>query len=186
MEKFDIDNVLKLTELKNELELEKAIALQSKLRWMSKEDTSLKPIRKHLRNLIAAYENKYWADENAVTDEQIVKSDKAAELVKFENQFNQRRKDIIKDVLNKLGLNQQNLAQLLGHRKNYMSELINGVHPFSTSDIVVIHRLLKIKLEYLIPPFVNDDIVQHIKETVKEFKKPKLRLVKTDFHLEVA
>ena len=55
MDKFDIDNVLQIVELSNELEFEKASALQLKLRWMQKEDESLSPIREHLRLLVRDY-----------------------------------------------------------------------------------------------------------------------------------
>lgn len=71
-------------------------------------------------------------------------------------------------------------ANILGHRKNYMSELINGVRPFSNSDIMVMHRLLKISLENLMAPFLREDIVIYIKQIIDELNKPGLGFKKED------
>ncbi|RYE12818.1 MAG: hypothetical protein EOP45_22235 [Sphingobacteriaceae bacterium] len=56
MNDFDIDDVLKIFELTSELDLERASALELKLRWMMKKDPLLKPLRRHLRELVKAYE----------------------------------------------------------------------------------------------------------------------------------
>jgi hypothetical protein len=62
-----------------------------------------------------------------------------------------------------------------------MSELINGVRPFSKDDIVVIHRLLKIKLDSLISPFVKEDVARHVRTTLETLNKQKVKLSKKDF-----
>ncbi|MGI8892617.1 MAG: helix-turn-helix domain-containing protein [Bacteroidia bacterium] len=180
MDKFHINNILKLTKLTNELDLERAISLSSKLRVLIKEDNTLKPIRLHLIKLIKDYEKNFWVNETKINEEQIKASDKAEQLVELENKFIQKRKEIIKNKLNQYGLYQQDLANLLGHRKNYMSELINGLRPFSSIDIIIIHRLLKIKLEFLMSPFLKDEIVNHIEQTISELKKPELNINKKD------
>jgi hypothetical protein len=87
MDKFDIDNVLQISELSSELDFERASALQLKLRWMVKEDESLKPIRDHLRLLIRKYETKNWSDIEAISAEQIDQNEKAWRLVSSENKF---------------------------------------------------------------------------------------------------
>lgn len=180
MDKFDIDNILQIVELLNEFEFEKANSLQLKLRWMIKEDISLKPIREHLRALIKDYENKNWANVEKLCDEQIVQNDKAEILVSAENRFINERKELIKSKLKVYGLTQSELAKILGHRDNYMSELINGIRPFSKDDIVIMHRILKIKLELLISPFVKEDIAKHIRLTLQNLNKPKIKLSKKD------
>lgn len=152
MEKFSIDNLLKISSIKNEFELEQASSLFNKLRLMVKDDSSLKPLRVHLANLIEAYENEHWADENDIPEVQIQESDLAERLVKHRSTLIEQRKNRIKQRLIKLDLNQNDLAKILGHRKNYMSELINGIRPFSQEDIIIMHRILGIKLEHLMIP----------------------------------
>jgi len=85
MDKFSIQNIQKLTSLKSELDYEKAASLFLKLRVLEKQDESYKPIRNHLRSLMKDYEQKNWADENSVTDQQIKENDLAEALVQAEN-----------------------------------------------------------------------------------------------------
>jgi transcriptional regulator with XRE-family HTH domain len=91
---------------------------------------------------------------------------------------------LIKEKLKENGLNQNDLAQILGHRKGYMSELINGLRPFSREDIVVINRLLKIKLENLMPTFIKQDRAEHIKRTLKTLSNSKIKPSNEDFDLQ--
>jgi antitoxin component HigA of HigAB toxin-antitoxin module len=180
MDKFDIDNILQIVELTDELEFEKANSLQLKLRWMMKDDKTLIPIREHLRFLIKDYENKNWSEIDSVTDDQINQSSKAELLVELENKFICERKDLIKTKLKAYGLNQSDLAKILGHRNNYMSELINGIRPFSKDDILIVHRLLKIKLDSLISPFIKEDVANHVRVTLQSLNKTKVKLSKRD------
>jgi antitoxin component HigA of HigAB toxin-antitoxin module len=181
MENLDIDNILQIVELSDELEFEKASTLLLKLRWMIKEDESLRPIREHLRFLIRNYENKHWSNVESVTDEQISNNSKAELFVSAENTFIYERKELIKSKLKAYGLLQSDLAKILGHRDNYMSELINGVRPFSKDDIIIIHRLLKIKLDSLISPFVKEDVAQHVRATLQTLNKAKVKFSKIDY-----
>jgi transcriptional regulator with XRE-family HTH domain len=185
MDKFSIQNIQKLNYLTNELDYEKASSLFLKLRVLEKEDESYKPIRNHLRNLIKDYEKKNWADEGSITDNQNKESDLAETLVQAENEFYQRRKELIKAKLKEVRLTQNDLAKILGHRKGYMSELLNGLRPFSKEDLVVINRLFKIKLEDLIPTFIKQDRAHHIKKTLESLSHSRLKLTKRDFDLQV-
>ena len=180
MDKFEIDNVMKISRLISELDLERASALQSKLRWMIKDDSSLKPIRRHLRDLIIAYENTNWRNEKSISGKQIIENDKAVDLILYESRFIQRRKFLIKEALGKYGLTQQHLATILGHRKSYMSELINGIRSFSMSDLTIIHRILKIKLDDLFLTVIKGEIAIHIKDVLNNLDKPNLKLDKAD------
>ena len=67
---------------------------------------------------------------------------------KMKSIYKKLKKELIKEKLKSVGLNQNDLAKILGHKKGYMSELINGLRPFSKEDIIVINRLFKIKLEH--------------------------------------
>ncbi len=185
MDKFSIQNIQKINSLASELELEKASSLFLQLRVLEKEDELYRPIRKHLRKLIKDYEDKNWTDEDKITDSQIKESDLAEALVQAENEFYYKRKELIKSKLKEAGLNQNDLAKILGHRKGYMSELINGLRPFSKDDLVVINRLFKIELKDLIPPFIKQDRALHIKKTLGMLSNNKIRLTKEDFDLQM-
>jgi transcriptional regulator with XRE-family HTH domain len=186
MDKFSIQNIQKIKSLTNELEYEKASSLYLKLRVLVKEDKSYEPIRNHLRGLIKNYEQSNWEDEAKINDNQIKESDLAEILVQAENEFYQKRKELIKTKLKEAGLNQNDLAKILGHKKGYMSELINGLRPFSKEDLIVINRLFKIKFEDLIPAFIKQERAFHIKKTLKSLSNNKIRLTKKDFDLQLA
>ncbi len=185
MDKFSIQNILRLVSLSSELDYEQASSLFLKLRVLEKQDESYKPVRNHLRNLIKDYEQNNWVDEKSITDGQIKESDLAEALVQAENDFYQKRKELIKSKLKEAGLTQNDLAKILGHRKGYMSELINGLRPFSKEDSVIINRLFKIKLEDLIPTFIKQDRAFHIKKTLESLSHNKIKLTKRDFDLQM-
>jgi len=176
MDKLEIDNILKIDELNNELEFERATSIHGKLRWMIEEDSSLEPVRQHLFELIERYEAENWNNEDKISQEQIKESNVAEKIVAVENLFIQKRKELIKKSLKENEISQKELGRILGHRPNYMSELINGVRPFSRDDIVVIHRLFGIDFKDLIPPFLKKEVTNHIKTTLGELKNKKVRL----------
>lgn len=183
MDKLSIHNIQNIKLLTSELEYERATSIYLKLRVTVQEDKSYQPIREHLRGLIRKYEQDNWANEDSITDNQIDESDFAESLVRAENEFYYKRKILIKEKLKVYGLNQNDLAKILGHRKGYMSELINGFRPLSKEDIVVINRLLKIKLDNLIPTFIKQDTAVHIKRTLISLTNNKIKLSKKDFDL---
>lgn len=176
MDRLEIDNILKIDELNSELEFEQATSIQGKLRWMTKEDNSLEPVRQHLLALIEKYESKHWNNESEITKEQIKESDIAERIVNAESFFIQKRKELLKSKLKENEISQKDLAKILGHRPNYMSELMNGVRPFSRDDIVVIHRLFDVEFKYIIPPFLKKEVTNHIKTTLGELKSKRVRL----------
>lgn len=185
MDKFSIQNIQKIKSLTSELELEKATSLFLKLRVLVKDDKSYAPIRMHLRGLIKDYELNNWADEGKITDSQIKESDLAEALLQAENAFYHKRKELIKAKLKEAGINQNDLAKILEHPKGYMSELINGLRPFSKEDLVVINRLFKIKLEDLLPVFIKEERVIHIKKTLELISNNKIRLTKSDLEFQM-
>ncbi|NEN23233.1 helix-turn-helix transcriptional regulator [Cryomorpha ignava] len=184
MDKLSIHNIQKVKLLESELEYERASSIYLQLRVLVKEDKSYQAIREHLRSLIKKYEQDNWANENSITDNQIKESDIAESLVKAENEFYYKRKVLIKAKLKLYDLNQNDLAKILGHRKGYMSELVNGLRPFSKEDIVVVNRLLKIKLVDLIPTFIKQDRAAHIKQTLNSLSNTKIKLSNTAFDLQ--
>jgi len=185
MDKFSIQNIQKIDVLASELEYEKASSLFLQLRVLIKNDKSYEATRNHLRKLLKQYEKNNWLNENTVTKTQIEENDLAEVLVEAENEFYQKRKELIKLKLKEAGLNQTDLAKILGHSKSYMSELINGLRPFSKDDLVIINRLFKIKFDDLIPTFINQEKASHIKNTLASLSNNKIRLTKKDFDFKM-
>lgn len=180
-----IENAINNGKIEDELEYERCLLADRKLRVLSNTDKSFKPIRKKLRDLIEKYEKKHWSKDSDISEEQLRESDIAEEMAEHERQFIERRKTLIKQKLKKHGLNQQEFGLLLGHgSKSYTSELVNGISPFSLRDIVVINRLLGIELELLVPTFLHTADRMKIKASIEKLDKPGLKLSKTDFALE--
>lgn len=181
---FDIKELLKKGEIKNELEFERALIADRKLRILAKKDSSLKKLRLQLRNLIENYESRNWSEDSKISNKKILESDVAELIAENERLFIQRRKDIIREKLKNLGITQQDFGVLLGHRsKSYISELMNGISPFSLRDLIVINRLLKIDLTDLVPTFLPQDERIKIKSSIEEIDNPNLKLSKEDFEL---
>jgi len=176
----NITEVENIERLENEYDLEKASLLERKLRLMKDENPELKRIRKKLRDLIKEYEDREWSDFDKITDSQVSESDKAEEIVNYEQQFINKRKDAIRKKLNEYDMTQQDLGLILGHPKSYMSELMNGVSQFTLKDLVIIHRILGINLNILIPTFLQSETRDKIRESIKKLNKPKLGLKKTE------
>lgn len=87
---FSIEEVKSIERLENEYGLEKASLLERKLRLMVKKNPDLKPIRNKLRELIAAYEEREWSEFDKISDSKINESNKAEEIVNFEQKFIQK------------------------------------------------------------------------------------------------
>jgi hypothetical protein len=179
----DIRTVLEKGVLSNELELQRALIADRKLRLLAKEDPSLKKLRNDLRGLIQAYEKANWSDVTKITDQQIEESDLAERIAEDERQFMQRRKALILSKLESLDLKQQDLCSLLDHNKSYVSELLNGIRSFSSGDLVIIHRLLKIDLEDLIPTTIPLEIQKRIKQSLASTSLQHVKLNKTTLEL---
>lgn len=181
---FDIDLLIKRASIESEYELEQALLADKKLRLLIKKNPSLKKKRIRLREIISAYESKNWSLESSITKKQIQASDEAEILVENEERFYQERKIMIKSKLKKLSLNQQEFGQILGHNsKSYISELMNGVSPFSLKDLIIINKLLKIDLKYLVFTSIPLEDRKKIAKTIKELDKPFLKFDTKEFVL---
>lgn len=179
---FDINKIIKQGKIQNELDFERVLIADRKLRVLSKENPEYISVRKKLRDLIEAWENKHWLADSEITDEIIDESDLAGSIAENERQFIEKRKSLIRARLKSLELSQQALGGLLGHKnKSYISELMNGITPFSLRDLIVINWLLKIDLTDLIPAFLSPDERIRIKASLEKLENTKLKLSKTDF-----
>jgi transcriptional regulator with XRE-family HTH domain len=182
---LDIIQLIEEGEIQNELDFERALIADRKLRVLAKDNPKYKVMRKRLRDIIELYENKHWGADLEISDEKINESDLAESIAEKEREFIQRRKELIRSKLKKLNVTQQDFGKILGHNsKSYISELMNGICPFSLKDIILIHRLLKIELSDLIPTFLPQAERKKISLTLKKLDNPKLKLNKDD--LEIA
>lgn len=179
---FDVNKILKQGIIKNELELEQASIAERQLKLISKEKPELKLKRVQLIQLIDDYEAKHWTNRKEISNSQIKESDQAEKAAFQQLEFIEKRKKLIKSKLKRLGLNQQEFGRILGHdSKSYMSELMNGVVPFTLKDLIVISKLLKINLNKLIPTQIPDEDKTKIAKTIKKLGKPKLKLDEKEF-----
>lgn len=179
----DILDILKRGTLNNELDLQRALIADRKLRLLAEEDSSFKKLRSDLSELIYAYEKAHWRDENKITDEQIEESDLAEKIAEAERVFSKRRKELILSKLEALNLKQQDLCSLLDHNKSYISELLNGLRSFSTGDLVIIHRLLKIELADLIPTTIPLETQNRIRQSLANISSQQIKLNKNTLEL---
>lgn len=179
---FDIEAILKKGRLSNELDYERALVAERKLRLLAKEEAQFTTLRHQLRELLESYERSEWADADSIDDRQLIQSEKAEFIADQERQFLETRKRTIRNRLKQLELTQENLGSILGHKsKTHMSELMNGIKPFTLKDLIIMHRLLKIEMSVLIPVFLSNSDQEKVKLAVSKLDKPKVKLEANDF-----
>lgn len=183
MKKQSYLKILQKGSISNELELEKALIIERKLRLMVKENPGLSVSRNQLRTIIKDYENLNWSKNSIISDEKIKESELAELIAEKERKFLTTRKETIKSKLVELGINQQDLGIILGHSKSYISELINGINPFNLKDLIIIHNLFHIKLECLIPTTISQNESKRIESSILMINKPKFKLAKEELML---
>jgi len=165
---LDIRKILDTGKINSEVEFQRASMADRSLRMLSEEDPSLNAIRIPLRQLLRDYEKDHWSDADAITEEQVAESDAAEEIAFAELKFVERRRKLILDELKKLKLKQKDLATLLNHSQSYTSELLNGVRAFSTGDLILIHKLLKIDLHDLLITTLSAEVQQKVAAAIEQ------------------
>jgi len=181
---FDIEKIVEKGIITNELDYERALISDGKLRLLSKENLHFKNLRTKLRDIIEKYENSEWNDVDKIDENKLLESDKAERIAELERIFLENRKQAIRKKLKELELTQENLASILGHKsKTHMSELMTGIKPFTLKDLIIINRLLKIEIAILIPVFLSKEDQIKVKEAVMKLGKPKIKLTSEDLVL---
>jgi antitoxin component HigA of HigAB toxin-antitoxin module len=171
-----LKKLLKNGVLTNELDFQRASIIDRQMRLLVKEFPELAENRKQLRALLKDYEDKHWVKQE-ITDKQVDESELAEQFAEQERLFLEKRKNGIKSRLKEIGLTQKELGAILGHTSaTYMSELMNGVNPFTLNDLIVIHHLLNIELESLIPTILTRQVRSRVLKTVAKLNNPKLKL----------
>lgn len=183
MNQPDIRTLVKNGALLSELDYERALVEDRALRIMIKEEPNLADLRNELRGLIVAYESRKWSDLGNISDQQLNESKLAEKQVAAEQQFFLQRKNVILSRLNELGLIQKDLGILLNHSKSYTSELLNGIRAFSSNDLILIHKLLKIELDNLFPTIIPIPIQERIKSSIYKISSKKVALKTEEFEL---
>jgi antitoxin component HigA of HigAB toxin-antitoxin module len=181
---FDIEKIVERGIITNELDYDRALIAERKLRLLAKESLHFKNLRTKLRDIIERYEISEWSDIDKLDDNKLSESEKSEHIAEKERLFIENRKQAIRKKLKELDLTQENLALILGHKsKTHMSELINGIKPFTLKDLIIINRLLKINITVLIPVFLSKEDQVKVKEAVIKLDKPKVRLTSDDLVL---
>lgn len=171
-----LKKLLKKGILSSELDFQRASIIDRQLRLLVKEFPELTQDRKQLRALLKAYEDTHWV-EDEITDKKVQDSDLAVHFAEQERVFIEKRKNIIKLKLKEKRLTQKELGAILGHSSaTYMSELINGVNPFTLNDLIVIHHLLNIELENLVPTILTRQVRNRVLQTITKLNNPQLKL----------
>ncbi|WP_281310703.1 transcriptional regulator [Flavobacterium flavigenum] len=181
---FDIEKIIESGIITNELDYERALIADRKLRLLVKQDLDFKNLRTKLRDLIEKYENAEWSDVGQIDENKLLESDKSEQIAELERVFLENRKQAIRKKLKELDLTQENLGSILGHKsKTHMSELMNGIKPFTLRDLIIINRVLKIEIAVLIPVFLSKEDQAKVKEAVIKLGKPKVKLTIEDLVL---
>lgn len=181
---FDIEKIIEKGLINNELDFERALIADRKLRLLAKDDPYFKNLRIRLREIIEKYENSEWSDVEKIDDDKLIESEKFEHLAELERIFLENRKQAIRKRLKELDLTQANLGLILGHKsKTYMSELMNGIKPFTLKDLIIINRLLKVDMSLLIPVFLSKEDQEKIQKAVIQLGNPNVKLVNDDLVL---
>ena len=181
---FDVNEIIECGKIGNELDYERALIADRKLRVLAKDDPKKKSLRKKLRDIIEVYERENWSEQTRISKKKLRESDIAEAIAEKERLFIKRRREMIRDKLKKHNLTQQDLGAILGHKsKTYMSELMNGISPFSLKDLVIISRLFGMDLSDLIPTFLAQKERLKVKRVIERLHNPELKLSQDDFIL---
>ena len=84
---LNINELLELGKIKNELDFERALVADRKLRVLSKDNPNYKSLRKKLRNLIEDYENRNWNSSSRISEKKLIESDLAEIIAEKERLF---------------------------------------------------------------------------------------------------
>jgi transcriptional regulator with XRE-family HTH domain len=176
-----LKKILRKGNLAGELEYQQAIVMDRQLRLLVEEHPELKDDRLKLRDILQEYEEEHWQEED-VTDEQIQESDQAEHIAEQERIFLENRKTAIKERLKVIGLTQKELGNILGHSSvTYMSELVNGINPFTINDLVIINMVLNIDMDLLVPKIISVKERGRIRDVISKLDKEHVSLRSEDF-----
>lgn len=84
---FNIEKIIKKGTITNELDYDRALIADRKLRLLIKENPHYKTMRSKLRDLIEKYESAEWSDVDKIDEKKLVESDKSEQIAEQERLF---------------------------------------------------------------------------------------------------
>ena len=84
---FNIESIINKGHITNELDYDRALIADRKLRLIAKEDLHYKTMRSKLRDLIEKYESAEWSDVDKIDEKKLVESDKSERIAEQERLF---------------------------------------------------------------------------------------------------
>ncbi len=182
MAPFNLEKLLEKGAITSELEYERAMEASKSLRLMSRDNSKYVLMRKKLIDIIERYEKREWSNVDSVGDLKIKESDEAEAFILRERTFIVHRQKRIKQRLREMKMSQADLTTILGHKsKTYISELMNGISPFTLRDLVILHHFLSIEMKELVPTFLNKHELERLKQIRLEFVSKPSSKTKTNF-----
>ncbi len=175
----NIRKILDAGRIETELDHERVLLADRHLMLEQETQPYLRPTRKAISDLIVEFEARCWSDENLVTDAQMEERDAAEIQAEREYVFLWKRNKLIIAKLQELSLKQKDFALLLNHSKSYTSELLNGIRPFSTNDLKLIHLLFGIPLQDLIITIPSQETLSRLETAIDKISSlnPKAKLL---------
>ncbi|OJV16824.1 MAG: hypothetical protein BGO21_28615 [Dyadobacter sp. 50-39] len=175
----NIRKILDAGRIETELDHERVLLADRHLMLQEEVQANLRPTRKAIGDLIVEFEARCWAHESLVTDAQMEEHEAAEIHAEREYVFIWNRRKLILEKLQALSLKQKDLAILLNHSKSYTSELLNGIRPFSTNDLKLIHLLFEIPLADLIITIPSQDTLSRLETAIAKIStaNPKAKLL---------
>lgn len=176
----DIRKILEAGRIETELDLERVTLAERHLMLQEKQHPELRKTRITLSDLTIEYESRKWSDRSLITDTQVEESEAAEIQAEREYVFLWKRNKLILAKLQELSLKQKDLALLLNHSKSYTSELLNGIRPFSTNDLKLIHLLFQIPLTELIINIPSQETLSRLETAIDKISSfnPKAKLLR--------
>lgn len=176
----DIRKILEAGRIETELDLERVTLAERHLMLQEKQHPELRKTRITLSDLTIEYESRKWSDRSLITDTQVEESEAAEIQAEREYVFLWKRNKLILAKLQELSLKQKDLALLLNHSKSYTSELLNGIRPFSTNDLKLIHLLFQIPLTELIITIPSQETLSRLETAIDKISSfnPKAKLLR--------
>lgn len=175
----DIRRILDAGRIENELDLERVTLAERHLMLQQEQQPELHETIRALSDMAIEYENRHWSDRSRISNAQIEESDAAEIQAEREYVFIRDRRNLIQAKLQELSLKQKDLALLLNHSKSYTSELLNGIRPFSTNDLKLIHLLFEIPLTDLIITIPSQETLGRLETAIGKISSmnPKAKLL---------
>lgn len=81
---FDIEEIIEKGIITKELDYERALIADRKLRILAKENPYFKSLRMKLRDIIEKYEDAEWSDIDKIDDNKLLESDNAELVAELE------------------------------------------------------------------------------------------------------